>query len=348
MGREHERDATQAAPTAVNAALETVLAASASLWSKLTCPACGAHLGDSPVQSHVCGHTLCAECGQRARSVLSACPVSACRMPARPLDLTDDRTVRDVVSASRQLHNAVAAIHAAHTPTKAGSQAPTPAPATSPEAMRVCVTALGNASLCDEVVAELRALGAELVDWRDGRAAAVVVTPVDPTTHEFAARTRSVHYALACNLPIVDVVWVRACASRGQWLPTKPYEAARPPRTRAAVFEGVCATVACGADLLERDVCNWLRAAGATLLVDSDELPANARMYLYIVPDLADDEDAGVPEERMVECEQRDVSASVRDVPWVSDCLVSQACPPAVQFLETMGETMTMRGEESE
>lgn len=310
-------------------ALEAVRVASGSLWSKLTCPACGEHLGEAPVQSHVCGHTLCAGCGYQARTKLGKCPVSVCGMPARPLDLTDDRTVRDVVSAAKQLHEATKASTAVASISNRD------------EVKRVCVTGLGDPRLCEAVVGELRGLGAELADFRGGTSATVVVTPVDRDTRDFAARTRSVHYALACDLPVVDVAWVRACVSRGHWLPTKPYEAARPQREGNSVFGGVCATVACGADLLAHDVRCWLQTAGATLLDNDQPLPSgNVRMFVRIVPDLAvgedEDEDCSISDTRTAECEEKGVMADVRDVPWVSDCLVSQACPPAIQFLETM------------
>lgn len=270
----------------------------------LECPGCQALYDPNPVKVHVCGHTLCTKCAWVATSTSRA---PCCNTPLQPRDLQPDRSVGHLVAA-------VAALSARVTP-------------------RIALTALeSNAQAAAEHAFE--ALG---VKQAQPRIATHVVTRVHAPSREVARRTRAVHYALARDVPIVDVTWLLACAEREQWLPARPYEAARAVRDDGdgdvPVFHNVVAFVDVP-DPLGAEVADWLSLAGATVLKPQQQIPNSARIVVRIVPDIADENEEV---EHKFECESNtDMQVVLQDIAWVSDCLVSQKCPPSVEYLETM------------
>ena len=304
--------------------------------SVLNCPACNGVYGQVPVKSGACGHTLCGSCGDKARTT-SQCP--SCDAPVRPLELTEDRVVRDITSVVTDLNRILA---------DTTSQQSTPQ-----LGRRVCVTGVTDAKSRARLLRALRLLRAQICDAATNFD--VCVTTVAAPSREWTANTRAIHYALAFDKPIVDVSWVLACRARTKWLPTTPYEAIRAPR-ESPVFAHVAVTVACNTNAemtptsLQSDVEKWLLATGATLLVDDSATPPHGtRLYVHIVPDLDDESTEQNISERMKQvCDERNIETMIQDVAWVSDCLVTQNCPPSVNLLETMTVGETMNEEELE
>ncbi len=296
----------------------------AEMRTALNCPACGSAYGIAPVKSGACGHTLCASCGEKARGT-SRCP--SCDAPVRPLELTEDRVVRDITAVVTDLNRILS---------EASSQQSAPQPG-----RRVCVTGITDTRSRARLLRALRLLHAEICDAKADFD--VCVTTVAAPSREWTANTRAVHYALAFDKPIVDISWVLACRARMKWLPTTPYEAVRAPRD-CPVFDKVAATVTCSSKpMLQRDVEKWIVATGATLLPnESAQLPQGTRLYVCIVPDLDGWPIQNVSEPMAQACDELNIETMVQDVAWVSDCLVTQSCPPSMNLLETMtaGETM--------
>lgn len=351
--------------------LEVIQSHLEALMGALKCPACGEPFGTKPYKSASCGHTLCFKCGELVLSTLGKCPVKhpPCGMHIIPKDLQLDRQVRDLVNTTRKFQET---LYSTGTTTRAGeTNTATPSIGNTKTTgnttkqpiidnnirKRVCVTSIEDIKSKQRIYRSLRGLNADIRAFDDnlryhnngGTGIAnlpeVVVTPLDGSTREFLSRSRSIHYALAYALPIVDVSWVSASSVRREWLPTRPYECSLPPRPRSAIFEGCVFHLDCNSPetskVLVGDVRRWLEAAGASFYFNGND---NVRMYVRVVPDINNNDDdieeRMWSEEVMEQCDKHDIAPQTQDIPWISDCLISQACPPAVNVLETMAETM--------
>lgn len=273
-----------------------------------------------------------------------------------PMADADDEPMAD--ADEDELPSDSPAINSPATTTASPTNSPAKSPSTAVAPTPICVTSAGEKA--PEIFRALHNLSVTLVDGAGSDpslAPFVLLTELD-AHGDFAARTRAVHYALANNTPIADVSWAVESAAAGRLLPVEGFLARRPssppPATGSGgrkVFDGVAAFVDCGAGMLTSDVEAWMRAAGATIvdgdagMTESDAIGKETRLFVHVLPDTTQEKREIGPEAVVEMCQERGVEVLQTDVAWVSDCLVSCACPPRGDFLDetcrdTMGQSM--------